>query len=191
MMLSPLPSRANFSELKTVSNSSISKSMDGCRNIASSRPSPDPKDSAMQVDISAVQRQCMSLSRARSGASPENAKSKWAKARKGARHESDFHQRSRPQGRGSSDRKQTGSLLRKDRLRNDRGSADRRKPPRHRRLMISKKLCGVKISLCRERGFILHIIFIMIPTNLRYFCLATFFFLESPVIPDSLKYFFS
>ena len=58
------------------------------------------------------------------------------------------------------------------------------------RLMISKKLCGVKISLCRERGFILHIIFIMIPTNLRYFCLATFSFLESPGIPDSLKYFF-
>ena len=59
------------------------------------------------------------------------------------------------------------------------------------RFMISKKLCGVKISLCREREFILHIIFIMIPTNLRYFCLATFSFLESPGIPDSLKYFFS
>ena len=56
------------------------------------------------------------------------------------------------------------------------------------RFMISKKLCGVKISLCRERGFILHIIFIMIPTNLRYFCLATFSFLESPGIPEKRKW---
>ena len=49
MMDSPRPSLANFKALNTVSNSSISKSIDGWRNIASSRPSPDPNDSAMQA----------------------------------------------------------------------------------------------------------------------------------------------
>ena len=105
-------------------------------------------------------------------------------------YESNFHQRRRPEGRRNPNRKRASCLLQTDRMRHDPVPRCRGESPAGLRFMISKKLCGVKISLCRERGFILHIIFIMIPTNLRYFCLATFSFLESPGIPDSLKYFF-